>query len=179
MKMKKFIILLLTFILTSCGCSNSNNRFANHTHTFSTEWSYDEEYHWHAATCGHTDVYSSKAKHTFSNWIIDKEPDISEKGLKHRSCTFCPYVERVEIPTIDHQHVPSDPVKENIIEPTCTKSGSYDEVIYCLACEQEISRTTITVPATGHAGFVPGASVRFLSPIPQRRLNCCRLSIFS
>ena len=35
-------------------------------HKFSSTWSYDENYHWHAATCGHN-VVSDKAEHTFKD----------------------------------------------------------------------------------------------------------------
>lgn len=37
-----------------------------HVHEYSSEWSYDEEYHWHAATCGHDDI-DGKALHTLEN----------------------------------------------------------------------------------------------------------------
>ena len=48
-------------------------------------------------------------------------------------------------------HKPGDPVKENETAPKCEETGSYDEVIYCTACEEELSRETVTVPAKGHA----------------------------
>ena len=34
---------------------------SDHTHTFSDSWSKDANYHWHAATCEHTDLYKDKA----------------------------------------------------------------------------------------------------------------------
>ncbi len=34
-------------------------------HSYSEEWSYDESYHWHAATCEHTDEVSEKAGHSY------------------------------------------------------------------------------------------------------------------
>ena len=36
-----------------------------HTHTYSSEWSYNETHHWHAATCEHTDEKSDYAEHVF------------------------------------------------------------------------------------------------------------------
>lgn len=39
-----------------------------HVHEYSSEWSYDEEYHWHAATCGHEDV-DGKALHALENGV--------------------------------------------------------------------------------------------------------------
>lgn len=145
--MKRLVLCLLTLALTSCGCANSVNL---HIHSYSSEWTFDDEYHWHAATCQHTDMISSKAKHSFSDWIIDEDPGIGEKGSKHRKCTVCPYVEHAEIPALAHEHIADNPVIENNIEPTCTASGSYDEVVYCILCEEEMSRNTIIVPATGH-----------------------------
>lgn len=48
------------------------------------------------------------------------------------------------------EHTPDEAVVENNTEPTCTGTGSYDSVVYCTVCGEEISRDTITVPATGH-----------------------------
>lgn len=51
---------------------------------------------------------------------------------------------------IEHVHVASDPVKENIVEATCTIPGHYDEVIYCSECNAEISREEKEIAAVGH-----------------------------
>ena len=48
------------------------------------------------------------------------------------------------------EHVPGEAVTENVVPPTCTEAGSYDEVVYCTACKAEISRKTVTDPALGH-----------------------------
>ena len=40
-----------------------------------------------------------------------------------------------------HIHTPADPVRENETPATCIDEGSYDEVVYCGACNAEISRT--------------------------------------
>ena len=49
-----------------------------------------------------------------------------------------------------HEHTPADPVSENEIPATCTAAGSYDSVVYCSACGEELSRETVAVPALGH-----------------------------
>lgn len=36
-------------------------------HSYSTEWSYDSTYHWHAATCEHESEISGRAEHTFNS----------------------------------------------------------------------------------------------------------------
>ena len=48
------------------------------------------------------------------------------------------------------EHVPGEAVTENEVKPTCTEDGSHDEVVYCTACNAEISRKTVTDPALGH-----------------------------
>lgn len=47
-------------------------------------------------------------------------------------------------------HTAGEAVEENRVEPTCTEDGSYDSVVYCTVCENEISRETVTIGAVGH-----------------------------
>ena len=37
-----------------------------------------------------------------------------------------------------------------MVPATCTADGSHDEVVYCATCNEELSRVTVTDPATGH-----------------------------
>ena len=43
-------------------------------------------------------------------------------------------------------HTPQAAVTENQVAPTCCEEGSYDEVIYCSVCNEEISRVKKTIP---------------------------------
>ena len=56
-----------------------------------------------------------------------------------------------------HTHTAAAAVQENVVAPTCTAAGSYDEVVYCATCGEEMSRSHKTVAALGHN---PGASVQ-------------------
>ncbi|MBQ9841115.1 MAG: hypothetical protein IJO78_05920, partial [Erysipelotrichaceae bacterium] len=49
-------------------------------------------------------------------------------------------------------HTPADAVKEEVVEATCTTSGSYYNVVYCSVekCKHQISKEYITVDALGH-----------------------------
>ncbi|MEE0855968.1 MAG: Ig-like domain-containing protein [Ruminococcus sp.] len=47
-------------------------------------------------------------------------------------------------------HIEGDPARENEIDVGCVTDGSYDEVIRCALCGEELSREHKTVPATGH-----------------------------
>lgn len=55
-------------------------------------------------------------------------------------------------PTVNEEveHTPGEAVTENLIQPDCENSGSYDSVIYCTFCGDEISRETIVTDALGH-----------------------------
>ena len=47
-------------------------------------------------------------------------------------------------------HTPAAAVIEKYIDSSCTETGSYDEVIYCSECQEEISRTPKTVAKKSH-----------------------------
>ena len=63
------------------------------------------------------------------------------------SCSDCDYVISVEhnvvIPATNN-HTPAAAVKENVKPATCTEAETYDSVVYCSVCGQEISRTQMT-----------------------------------
>ena len=58
-----------------------------------------------------------------------------------------------------HEHTPGAPVREKEVPATCTEDGSYDEVVYCTVCKEEISRVSKTIPALGHDFSVKGETV--------------------
>ena len=47
-------------------------------------------------------------------------------------------------------HTPASVVIENLIDSSCTQTGSYDEVVYCSECQEEISRTHNTIEKKPH-----------------------------
>ena len=76
-------------------------------------------------------------------------PTCTERGFTTYNCSRCEasyigdYVDALG-------HTPKDPVEENRNEPTCEQKGSYDSVVYCSVCEEELSRETKDIPALGH-----------------------------
>ncbi|MBQ9532240.1 MAG: hypothetical protein IJR70_09245 [Eubacterium sp.] len=60
-------------------------------------------------------------------------------------------------PALEHTHVPAEAVRENEVPASCSEEGSYDEVIYCSKCGEEISRTKKTIDKIAHT---PGEAVR-------------------
>ena len=72
---------------------------APHTHTFDNTWTTDATDHWHACTasdCNGIDAIKDKAAHNYGDWIIDKEPNATEAGSKHKECTVCQYKTQTE-----------------------------------------------------------------------------------
>ena len=50
-----------------------------------------------------------------------------------------------------HVHTPGEPTQENVVPASCTAEGSYDEVVYCTECGEEISREHKTIEKTAHS----------------------------
>ena len=79
----------------------------------------------------------------------EKAPTCTEIGWNtYVTCSRCDYTTYAEIPATGHTE--SAVVVENNVVPTCTATGSYDNVVYCATCDTELSRTTIIVDALGH-----------------------------
>ena len=94
--------------------------------------------------------------HSFGDWKVVAEPTCTEEGLRERVCA-CGEKESEEIEALGH--TPSEAIKENEVAATCTTSGSYDEVVYCAACGEELSRKTVEVVSLGH-DYVKGVCAR-------------------
>ena len=87
--------------------------------------------------------------HTESDWIIDLEATCDEKGSKHKECTVCGTTTKVAAIPVEG-HVEAAPVVEKNVAPDCENAGSYEEVVYCATCGDELARNTVPVPALGH-----------------------------
>ncbi len=133
-------------------------------HAFADTWSFDDDNHWHGATCGHSDEKSDIAVHVMGDWTA---PD--SDGTCLRICTVCGK------PETKHEHVYSstwisdetyhwhaatcvhssekiDTVKhsfgswQTVTAATCLNSGAKERV--CSVCKKV---ETGTISATGHS----------------------------
>ena len=75
-------------------------------------------------------------------------PTCTEKGYTTYTCTRCGYSYKSNYTSAVHMSF--DETTENEVSPTCTKEGSYDEVVYCHICGAEVLRETHTINALGH-----------------------------
>ncbi|MBP5194136.1 MAG: leucine-rich repeat protein [Clostridia bacterium] len=98
-KVGKFISFSILFALlvvtaTCAACDFTEKSKPDHEHAFAEEWSFDEEFHWHEAICGH-DVAGEKGAHTYSDGICsvcgstapDDTPDDTPNDTPDESLT--------------------------------------------------------------------------------------------
>ena len=97
------------------------------------------------------------AKHELGELVPAKAATCKEDGnVAYRQCAKCKKYfgeDGEELTTIvvnKVAHTPADAIRENEVAATCTVAGSYDEVVKCSVCGEEISRETKTVDALGH-----------------------------
>ena len=77
----------------------------SHTHSYGTEWKYDDTDHWHECECG--DKANIEA-HSASEWIVDTAATETADGAKHKECTVCKKVlETAPIPATGSTHTHS------------------------------------------------------------------------
>ena len=104
MKLGKICIILLVlstmFLLVACDDLQEEK----HEHTYSTEWSKDEEKHWHDSTCGHNLHVKDKALHTWGVGVVTLEPTLNSDGKKVYTCSVCGQTKEEIIASLPHDH---------------------------------------------------------------------------
>ena len=104
------------------------------------------------------------SSHTYTEPVVALGHDLVHHEAKAATCTEigwnaydtcsrCDYTTYMEIPATEH--TPGEVVRENEIAATCTAEGSYDEVVYCTECGEELSRETVATDALGHEWSTP------------------------
>ena len=136
-----------TFTCTVCSATKKETIPAT-GHAWNTEWSKDNDHHWHKCkNCNAIDE-STKAPHTWNEGAVTTPATCTAAGVKTFTCTACSATKKESIPATGH--TPDAAVRENIVAATCTTAGSYDEVVYCMACGNEVSRTQKTIDKLAH-----------------------------
>ncbi len=87
--------------------------------------------------------------HSFTKYEEVTAPECGKTGLEKAVCDYgCGATDEREIPALTHE--PLEAVKENEVAPKCGVAGSYDLVVYCDLCGDELDRDTVTVDALTH-----------------------------
>lgn len=130
-----------TVTCTECGFEKTEELAP--AHKFDDKWEITDDTHKNVCTeCGK----GVEEKHDYSKKEVTKKPTCTEPGEATLTC-ICGKTTVEEIEELGH--LPGDPVRENVVEATATKDGSYDKVVYCERCEKELSRDTVIIPMTG------------------------------
>ncbi len=131
------VLLAGTALIGLSGCVQLNTN--THEHTYADAWSYDDNYHWHAATCGHN-VYAVHNAHTFEI-TTHVSPTCTDEGLLVFQCTVCGYIHTEhEYDALGHSYSYQD-----YVTPTCTEDGYI--LFVCTTCGENYKEV---IAATGH-----------------------------
>ena len=124
------LVCVCLAVLMACGvflaaCAPTEEEPA-HTHTFSTEWTYNDVEHWHAATCGHTGERSDVAPHVMEGNTCSVCGYIEEEEPSEPSSN----VEGVSFGTATPEIMPEQPAlaKDEIVEPAIAGRNTFDAV---------------------------------------------------
>ena len=112
------------------------------------------------AALGHTEVIDAAVaadcvnagktagKHcSVCNVVLVAQEVIASLGHKDENGDFECDVCQLDLCT---DHIPADAIEENRVESTCTVAGSYESVVKCSRCGEEISRETKALPLAAH-----------------------------
>ena len=118
--------------------------------TCTEDGSYDEVVY--CSVCGEelsreTVVIKANGEHVYATEIERVEPTCTEDGYVIKACG-CGETETTVLPALGH--TAGAEVIENEVVADCDTDGSYDKVVYCSVCDEELSRETVIVPALGH-----------------------------
>lgn len=93
-----------TLTCTVCGYQKTES-VPQLEHTFDMgNWKFDEQTHWHPATCAHTDLKKDEAEHTWNEGVITTHPTETTEGVKTYTCTVCGNTKTAKIGKLDHKH---------------------------------------------------------------------------
>ncbi len=86
-----------------------------------------------------------ETNHYWDEGTVTTPPTCTQAGVKTYTCKYNSSHTYTEVIPADG-HKPAETVYENGVAATCSAEGSYDEVVYCSVCKQEISREKKTIP---------------------------------
>ena len=75
-------------------------------HTYSDDWSRDDDTHWHACTdTGYETLKADEAAHTFEDWTVVTAATYDAAGSEKCVCSVCGKETTREIPQLVHNEI--------------------------------------------------------------------------
>ena len=139
-------------------------------HTFSEEWTSNNDWHWHEATCCNLYSYDCSGfdYHHYVDWEETKAPTCTEDGEKIKTCEVCGYEDSEVIESLGHslgEYVLNNDatfVDDGTKKSTCTICGETVTVL------DEGSRLGVLIPA---GTFQMGSEKGFNSNKPAHEVT--------
>ena len=120
---------------------------------FSSIWGWDNTGSYPYAILQTVSLPEGPCEHNYA--LTSNTATCTDAGVATYTCSKCGDSYTEEAPP--KGHTPADAVRENEVPASCSAAGSYDEVIYCSVCSEEISRTQKTIEKLPHT---PADAVR-------------------
>lgn len=98
------LLLILALVAVLIWAFTKKEPTSQHEHSYSLEWSRDENYHWHASICGHDNEVSGKTNHSWNDGVITKDATEDETGTIVYTCSVCNWTKTETIDKVQHKH---------------------------------------------------------------------------
>ena len=116
---------------TRCDYKIAQKSIPSTGHSYSSEWSYDENTHWHSCA-NDCDIKGSEESHTLSDWIVEIESTTNSEGLKYKECKVC------------HRKDAEEIIPQKSLEFSLSNDGTY----YILTGIGTCTDTRVIIPST-------------------------------
>lgn len=153
MKKAKFLVmsLVLAVLMLAAGvlfvaCDEGEEEPPAHTHTWSTEWSGDEDSHWHACTGEACDAVNDEAAHTWNGGEVTEQTTYDAPGKEVFTCTVCGYEREETIAQLQHNYSTEWTYDDDNHWHACTDEGYTD--LKADVAEHDWGDGEVTTPAT-------------------------------
>ena len=109
--------------------------------------------------CGESETLTAVGTalgHSFTNYEFNNDATCTTDGSSTAICdNGCGAKDTIGTPGTATGHYPLPEVVENHVAPDCVTPGSEDRVVYCSACDAEVSRQNFTLDPLGHTDMDP------------------------
>ena len=129
-----------TFKCTVCEATKTEEvAKLEHTHKFAEEWTSDETYHWHVATCEHSAEVDSKEEHTGGTATCKEKAKCEVCGKSYGELASHTYGEYIYNGDGTHSRVCS-------VDNTHIETEACTDLVYCDKCKNNECDHTLNTP---------------------------------